>query len=334
MLQVNDLYVNYKRDNNKAYVIQNLSMKIRRGERLGLVGESGCGKTTLARALLRLLSPNAVISSGQILLDGEDLLALSKEQMRKKRGKEIAFIPQNAMNALNPVHRIRDQLIELLYEHTSMPKKKALETIRAAIHSVDIHERHLNDYPHQLSGGMKQRIIIAMTLMLQPTLIIADEPTTALDVIVQQNILHKLRTMQEALNSALLFISHDLALVSSFCHTIVVMYGGKIMETCRMEQFLARASHPYSIGLQYASPNFSMNGEALITIPGMPPKLTELSKGCQFHERCPFVSDKCVSVEPKLQQIAEGHKVACHYVSEAQRFRREAKEIATWERRR
>ncbi|GAA0356113.1 ABC transporter ATP-binding protein [Bacillus horti] len=331
LLEVKNVDIHYKTEKGTLHAISNISFKIEEGERLGLVGESGCGKTTMAKALMMLLPDNGFIPKGQILFKGEDLVQKSKEEIRKLRWKDISMIAQSAMNALNPVYRVGDQLMEAMLAHSSMSKEDARHRAGELFELVGLERKRLRDYPHQMSGGMKQRAIIAMALALNPALIIADEPTTALDVVVQDRILNKIIQIQREINSSMVFITHDISVVSETCNTIIVMYGGKIMEKASTRQFFKNPYHPYSLGLQNAFPSLLDMGEELISIPGSPPNLLEPKPGCYFQERCPFATDRCREEAPELHQVEEEHSVACHYIDEVERFRAEAKKRESWD---
>lgn len=329
IMQVKDLNIDYITSEGTLEAIRDINFTIKRGERLGLVGESGCGKSTLAKALMRLLPSNGVISNGEIIFQGTNLVELSDEDIRKLRWKDVALISQSAMNALNPVYRIGDQIVEAIRAHSSVSKKEAWQRAEVVFSLVNLDKKRLRDYPHQMSGGMKQRALIAMALVHNPTLILADEPTTALDVVVQDRILHQIIGLQEKMDSSMVFITHDISVVSETCTTIVVMYGGRIMEKAGRRNFFKNPYHPYSLGLLNAFPSIVEMGEELISIPGFPPNLINPDPGCRFKARCPFATEKCDTL-PELVEVEEDHFVACHYTDKVQHFRTEAAKAKTW----
>lgn len=332
LLEVKDLVVEYKTENGTLRAVDGISFTLERGESVGLVGESGCGKSTVAKALMRLLAKNGQISRGQLLFQGEDLVAKSMEQIRRHRLKDIAMVSQSAMNSLNPVYSVGNQIVEGLRAHTRMTRRQAIQRAEEVFKMVGLEAKRLRSFPHQLSGGMKQRAIIAMALSLEPALIIADEPTTALDVVVQDKILHRIVEIQKHINSSMVFITHDISVVSEICETIIVMYGGKIMEKASIDSFFRAPGHPYSLGLQNAFPSIGEMSEHLISIPGSPPNLMETQTGCRFKERCPFVRPRCMTEAPELTEYQENHLVACHFSADVQTFRDAAKLPETWQR--
>jgi len=332
IIEVRNLNINYITSEGNLEAVKDVSFTLEQGERLGLVGESGCGKTTLAKALMRLLPSNGVIS-GEINFKGNNLVNYSDEEIRKLRWKEISMISQSAMNALNPVYRVGDQIIEAIQTHAKVSKKDARLRAKEVFKLVNLDEKRLMDYPHQMSGGMKQRAIIAMALVHDPSLIIADEPTTALDVVVQDRILHQIIELQKKINSSMVFITHDISVVSETCTTIIVMYGGRVMEKASRRDFFKNPYHPYSLGLQNAFPSITDMGEELISIPGTPPKLINPEAGCRFKARCPFATDKCNEF-PELVEVEPNHLVACHYTDKVMQFREEAGKTITWDRQR
>ena len=331
LLEAKNISIDYKTEAGVMRAVEDVSFTLRVGESLGLVGESGCGKTTLAKSIIRLLAKNGGISEGQMLFKGQDLVKLSDEEIRKLRLKEIAMVSQSAMNALNPVYTVGDQLIEGILAHTSLGKKEAHARAVEVFRMVGLEEKRLRSYPHQMSGGMKQRAIIALALTLDPSLIIADEPTTALDVVVQDQILQQIIQLKKAINGSMILITHDISVVSETCETIIVMYGGKIMEQAPTKVFFKRQAHPYSLGLNNAFPSITDIGEQLISIPGAPPNLLEKQTGCRFQARCPFADAKCRAEQPELAPVGEGHYSACHYNDRADFFRGESRKPETWQ---
>lgn len=332
LLEVKNVTIEYTVDHGKMVAVEDVSFTLEEGEAMGLVGESGCGKTTMAKALMQLLASNGAVTKGQILFDGVDLVSLSKEEMRQMRHERIAMVSQSAMNSLNPVKTVGHQIMEGILAHRKIPKKEAYARAVEVFAMVGLEEKRLKAFPHQLSGGMKQRAIIAMALSLQPKLIIADEPTTALDVVVQDNILEQIKQIAKDTNSALILITHDISVVAEICDSILVMYGGKVMERSDTDSFFVSPRHPYSLGLQNAFPTLQSMAEKLISIPGSPPDLTVTQTGCRFQQRCPFMTELCQTVEPPLEQVANGQFSACHYNDQHVRFIQEAKEESSWQR--
>lgn len=331
LLEMKDLCIQYVTQEGTLNVVDNVSIELKQGESIGLVGESGCGKTTLAKSIMRLLPDNGLISGGEIIFKGEDIVKKSDEEIRKLRLDEIAMISQSAMNSLNPVYTVGDQLIEGIMAHSKATKKEARERAKEVFKIIGLDVKRLKDYPHQMSGGMKQRAIIAMALSLNPSLIIADEPTTALDVVVQDKILSKIIEIQRQINSSMIFITHDISVVSEICETIVVMYAGKIMEKASTEVFFKNPYHPYSLGLKNAFPSILEIGEELISIPGAPPDLMDKQEGCRFNQRCPYRTELCQKELPELREVEAGHLIACHYPEKVDEFREKAKLKETWE---
>ena len=331
LVEVRNLDIEYRTQKGPLKAVSDISFTLEEGERLGLVGESGCGKTTLAKSLMRLLPDNGVVANGEIIFKGRDLVKLSDEEVRKLRWSEISMIAQSAMNALNPVYRVGAQIVEAIQAHTDMSDEDAMNRAAELFHLVGLESMRLRDYPHQMSGGMKQRSIIAMALALNPSLVIADEPTTALDVVVQDRILNQIIQIQKEINSSMVFITHDISVVTETCNTIIVMYGGKMMEKSSTRNFFNQPYHPYTLGLQNAFPSILDIGEDLISIPGAPPDLLNPPSGCRFNERCPFATDKCREEDPGLREVAKEHLVSCHYPEKVEEFRELAKKRETWD---
>lgn len=331
-LDVQDLEITYTVGNGFLKAVDGVSFSLERGESLGIVGESGCGKTTIAKGLMQLLPKNGAVTGGSIKLDGRELVGLGKDAVRRMRLKSIAMISQSAMNSLNPVYTIGDQLVEGILAHTNMTKQQAYRRAVEVFEMVGLEEKRLRSYPHQMSGGMKQRAVIAMALSLDPPLIIADEPTTALDVVVQDRILHRILKIQKEINSSMIFITHDISVVSEICEYIMVMYGGKVMEMSTTDTFFRRPYHPYSLGLQNAFPIITEEMDELISIPGSPPNLIEDLTGCRFAQRCPFAQEQCRTDEPAFVQAEKGHMMACHFPERVEEFRRLSRENSTWEK--
>lgn len=331
LLKIIDLSVEYKISAGNVLAVDSVSLHIEQGEYFGLVGESGCGKTTLARAILRLLPTNGSIVQGEIWLKGHNLVELNAKELRPIRWREMSLIPQSAMNALDPVYRVGDQIVEAIRAHQSISKADGHDRVAELFELVGLDPSRIDDYPHQFSGGMRQRAMIAMSLALGPDLIIADEPTTALDVIVKDQILHRMEQVQKNLKKSLMLITHDISAVAENCDRMAVMYAGKIMEYGRTAPILRTPYNPYTLGLKNAFPRLHGPVRQLISIPGVPPDLLEPPSGCRFHHRCPFATEKCREEEPTLIEVEKEHFSACHYPDKIDDFRRLATEVDTWQ---
>ena len=298
LLAVEDLTVHYNTRAGVVRAVDGVSLTVERGQVLGLVGESGCGKSSLALALLRLLPENAQILGGRVVLDGTDIMSLSAEEMRAYRWNRIAMVFQSAMNALDPVYRVGDQIIEALEQHVKSTRKDLIERVHELYELVNLDPGYIQRYPHEYSGGMKQRAIIAMALACDPDLIIADEPTTALDVIVQDHILRELRKIRQELDMSMLYISHDMAVIAEVSDVVAVMYAGKIVEYGDAETVFKRPIHPYTRALMSAFPSVTGEKHELATLAGDLPNPLALPTGCRFHPRCPYATDVCAEQEP------------------------------------
>jgi len=309
IINIRDLKVFYRTHKGKLRAIDGVKFSLNKGESIGMVGESGCGKTTLALSILKLLPPRGYIEDGNIFYKGEDLVQKSEREMRKIRGNEISIVFQGAMNSLNPVKTIGEQISEGLLLHTNMSKVEAFDKAKESLISVGISPDKLIEYPHEFSGGMKQRTMIASALVCDPQLLIADEPVTALDVMVQAQILELLNRLKQEKKLSLLLITHDLSVVAETCDKIVVVYGGKILEYANIEDSLL---HPYSKELFRSFPN--INGPRILSkgILGTPPNLINPSRGCRFEPRCNQSLKICVKEEPRLIEVCDQHFVACH----------------------
>ncbi|MCE8039302.1 ABC transporter ATP-binding protein [Halomonas sp. MCCC 1A11062] len=330
LLKVEDLAIHYRTGAGPVQAVDGIHFDLRPGEALGLVGESGCGKTTAAKAMLRLLPPNGEVPRGRIDFDGRDLVGLDDESMRKVRWKEIAWISQAAMNALDPVYTVGDQILEAMSAHIKIDRKAAWAHAEELFRAVGIDPGRLSAYPHEMSGGMKQRAVIAMALALDPKLIIADEPTTALDVVTQAQILARLSKLRRERGMGLLFITHDISVVVQTCDRVAVMYGGHIMETGPVREVFGTPFHPYTMGLTNAFPTLEGAQRELISIPGSPPDLLHPPAGCRFAERCPFATERCVRETPPLHSVGPDRQSACHYPDQAEAFRVKAALNETW----
>lgn len=316
VLQVKDLATYYYLGDKELKAVDGVSFNIDAKRTLGLAGESGCGKTTTAYSLMRILAENGKIARGSIKLGGIELTTLSEEQMRKLRWKKASIVFQYAMNAFNPVLRIGRQIVEVIQEKGDYSQADAVNIVCELFDEVGLKPERQTDYPHEFSGGMLQRAIIAQALACDPQLIIADEPVTALDVIVQNKILDLLRKLQEKYNLAVLFITHDLSVVAENCHDVGIMYAGNLVEVGNVEAVFKRSLHPYSFKLIGAFPSVVGPKKRLEFIPGTPPNLMNLPKGCRFHPRCPFAKDKCATDVPEFREIKDGHFAKCHYAGE------------------
>jgi peptide/nickel transport system ATP-binding protein len=295
--------------------VDKISFTLNEHDSFGIVGESGCGKSSLASVLLRLLPTNAKIISGKILLEGLNILKLPEDKLRKEvRWKKIAIVFQGSMNALNPIIKVGDQIIEAIQVHENVPKTRALQRAKLLLEMVGLDSSVVNRYPFELSGGQRQRAVIAMALALNPKILIADEPTTALDVIVQDQILKLLKRLQHELGMSLIFISHDISAVSEVSNRVAVMYAGKIVEIGSAEQVFLRPKHPYTRALMETVPSIKEAKKELKSIPGSPPSLLDPPTGCRFHPRCPYATAICKQVEPNLVEVEHDHMVACHLV--------------------
>jgi oligopeptide/dipeptide ABC transporter ATP-binding protein len=315
LLDVSDLSVHFFTDAGIVKAVNNISLQIGEGEIVGLVGESGCGKSVTAHSILKLLpEPQAKITSGKILYRGDDIVPQGDEIMRHIRGNRISMIFQEPMTSLNPVYTVGDQIMESLLEHQEITDEWAYHKTLELLEQVGIPgpELRFEEYPHQLSGGMRQRVMIAMGLACKPDLLIADEPTTALDVTIQAQILRLLRKVSEESGMAVLMITHDLAVVSEICSKVAVMYASKIVEVANVDELFSDALHPYTLGLLNSLPTLRGVGTDLEPIPGSVPNPLDFPKGCKFHPRCPRCEQVCLLNEPELREVSEGHYAACH----------------------
>ena len=318
LLEIQNLKTVFSTERGVIRAVDGVSLTLGAGETLGVVGESGCGKTMLALSIMRLIPANGQIAGGRVLFNGQDLLTLPEETMREKRGRDIAMIFQEPMTSLNPVLRIGEQIAEAIRRHQHVPDREAQALSVKLLGEVGIPEpeRRVKDYPHQLSGGMRQRVMIAMAMSCRPRLLLADEPTTALDVTIQAQILNLISGLKEKNNMAVILITHDLGVVAEAAQKVAVMYAGKIVETAEVEKLFASPLHPYTRGLIESRPSGCVDaqsaGEAYLkTIPGTVPSLYALPSGCRFSERCALVKEACRVREPELMEIEEGHFVAC-----------------------
>jgi len=314
VLEVENLKLYYKVSEGLVKAVDDVSFFLRKGETLGLVGESGCGKTTTGTALMHMPTPPGYIAGGKIILDGEDIVPLKENEIRRRiRWEKISMVFQGAMNCLTPVYTIGKLMSETLQEHRKIEKTEARNIMVKYLNYVGLSEDVLRRYPHELSGGMKQRVVIAMALFLEPKVIVCDEPTTALDVVVQAQIINLLKELKEKLNLSFIFITHDLATEAEVSDRVQIMYGGKIMEIGTNQQIYGEQGpmHPYTRRLLEATPRLHEEVEELAFIPGTPPDLLRPPQGCKFHERCDVAMEKCKTEEPDLIEVAQDHYVAC-----------------------
>jgi peptide/nickel transport system ATP-binding protein len=304
-LEVKDLTVAYKTQNGELRALESINLSVKKGEIFGIVGESGCGKSTLALALIRMLPKNSRIISGDINLESTNVISLKKEALRRYRWEKVAMVFQSAMNALDPVKTIESQIVETIREHTKTSREEAKNKALQLLELVNIDPARAKSYPHQLSGGMRQRVVIALSLSLDPAVLVADEPTTALDVVVQAGILRTLKDLQKRLGLTIILISHDISIMAGMTNRIAVMYAGKIAEVGSTLAVFDRPMHPYTEALLNAVPEVGEDQQKIKGIPGYPPNLSQRIVGCRFSPRCPYVFEKCRIAEPPLIAIEE-----------------------------
>ena len=331
LLEVRDLRTSFRTDDGVVKAVDGISFSVEKGKTLGIVGESGCGKSVTCLSIMGLNNKRTAISSGEAIFKGEDLLKMGSRQLRDLRGNDVAMIFQDPMTSLNPVHSIGKQLNEAVLLHRDVSKKearlRALELLKAV--GIPRADRRIDDYPHQFSGGMRQRVMIAMSLINEPDLLIADEPTTALDVTTQAQILNLMLKLQEEFHTAIIMITHDLGVVAEIADDVVVMYAGRVAEEGTVDEIFTRPHHPYTWGLLGSLPRLDADVERLVQIQGQPPSLLNPPRGCRFHPRCPYVMDVCKSKEPLLAPVPDGpeHLQACH-LDETTKDREVAKLLA------
>jgi peptide/nickel transport system ATP-binding protein len=319
IVELRQLAVEYGAGERSVRAVDGIDLTIHAGEVVGLAGESGCGKSTVANAVMQILRPPARIAGGSILFRGDDLVTKKREELRKYRWRNVSMVFQSAMNSLNPVMRVGDQFVDMMRAHERVSKKGALTRAAELLDVVGIDPRRVRAFPHELSGGMRQRVIIAMALALEPELLIMDEPTTALDVVVQREILQQVQDLQQELGFAVLFITHDLSLLMEFADRIAIMYAGEIVETAPSARLRAEPQHPYTRGLLDSFPPLSGPLRRLVGIAGAPPDLADPPQGCRFHPRCPHCKperaalyERQTTERPKLRGVGPEHLVACH----------------------
>lgn len=317
MLELRNVSVGYESSYGTVRAVRDVSLKIYPNSIVGLIGESGSGKSTLANAIMNLLKNNAVLLDGQVLVQGQDVYAMSKKELRKFRWSRMSMVFQSAMNALNPVLTVEHQIADVFSNHRpNMSKKEIHQKAVELMELVSIDPKHLRSYPHELSGGMRQRVVIAIAVALEPDLVIMDEPTTALDVVVQKSILDKIKELQRQKGFAVLFISHDFSLVAELAEKVAIMYAGQFVEVTDSHQLhLNERHHPYTEGLLRAIPELTAETVTIEGIPGNPPDLINLPTGCAYHPRCKFATETCKTIQP-IERDVEGRLIACHLYEE------------------
>ena len=314
LLEVRGLRTHFASERGEVRAVDGVDFRLERGRTLGIVGESGCGKSVTALSIMGLIpQPPGRIAGGEVLFDGEDLLKQSPARLRDLRGDKLAMIFQEPMTSLNPAFRVGDQIAEALMRHRKMGKNEAHEKTVEMLRRVRIPspEQRARDYPHQLSGGMRQRVMIAMALACNPQLLIADEPTTALDVTIQAQILELMRTLRAELGTSIILITHDLGVVAELADEVMVMYAGQVVERCEAQRLFVEPQHPYTIGLLGSIPRLHLEQERLAAIEGVVPDAAAFPEGCRFHPRCPFAIDRCRKENPALREITPNHFAAC-----------------------
>jgi len=369
LLEIDDLDVRYRMDGPDVRPVDGVSLDVDHGETFGLVGESGCGKTTLAKAIIELLDDNGEVESGEIWFDGAppdwcdddgeprqeivddpqypvrddgmtNLAALSKETIRDVRWRDIAIIPQSALNALNPVYKVGDQIVEAILRHEpETAEDEAYDRAEELLERVGIEAERAYDYAHEFSGGMKQRAVIAMSMACNPDLLIADEPTTALDVIIQDRVLDEISSLQAEFGVAMLVVSHDISVMAETCDRMGVMYGGKMMESGSATDIFEETANPYTLGLRNSFPTIEESQERLVSIPGTPPTLRDPEAGCRFADRCPFAVEECRDAHPPMYDVDRAigeepgetpHESACYRLDSLAQLQEDAAKEETW----
>ncbi len=311
-LEIKDLTIHFVTRSGTVRAVNNVSFAIGKGETLGLVGETGAGKTTTALGILRLVpNPPGKIIGGEILFEGKDVMEMTEEELREMRGGSISMIFQDPMTALNPVLTVGDQIAEMIELHSDCSKSESMERAKEMLKTVGIAPERAGEYPHQFSGGMKQRVVIAIALACNPSLLLADEPTTALDVTIQAQVLEMIKELQEKQGTSMLLITHDLGVVAETCDKVAIMYAGEIVEYGSLEHIFNHVQHPYTKGLFDSLPSLDKDVHRLHPIEGLMPDPSNLPKGCKFHPRCPWATAECSQHEPELSEIEPGHLVRC-----------------------
>ena len=312
LLQIEDLHIHYMSEGRKVQAVNGVSFEIRAGETIGLVGETGAGKTTMALAIMKLIQkPAGRYAGGKIVFNGEDLITASENRMHGIRGNQISMIFQDPMTSLNPVYTVGDQIAEVVALHQKVTAKQAMDRAGEVLELVGIPKERADEYPHQFSGGMKQRVCIAMALAANPQLLIADEPTTALDVTIQAQVLDLMGKLKRELNTAMILITHDLGIVSEVCDKVAIMYAGRIIEFGTLEDIYRNPTHPYTLGLFNSIPKLTEKIHRLTPIKGLMPDPTNLPEGCAFAPRCDHACEACMKQKPETEMINDTHAVAC-----------------------
>ena len=312
LLRIRDRVVEYDTDEDVVQAVNHIDLQLGKGETLGLVGETGAGKTTIAKAILRILpDPPSRVKAGEIYFEGKDILKLSEGKMRKIRGNKIAMIFQDPMTALNPIETVGSQIAEAIGLHEKLSKAEVQKRAVDMLEMVGIPGERYGEYPHQFSGGMKQRVVIAMALACRPELLLADEPTTALDVTIQAQVLDMMESLKEKLNTSMILITHDLGIVAGMCDRVAVVYAGEIVEQGTTEEVFDFPGHPYTLGLFQSLPRLDSTEKRLKPINGLMPDPTNLPEGCKFYDRCPYACEKCKEKEPEMREYRPGHFVRC-----------------------
>ena len=332
LLQIENLKTHYRITDGLVKAVDGVSLSIKENEVFGLAGESGCGKSTLIRTLMRLIPETALVSADELIYRDQALLTLSDKDYRDKiLWKEISLVPQSAMNSLNPVYRVGDQIIEAILTHSDMDKRNARERVEKLFKGVGLQPALTRNYAHEFSGGMRQRAMIAMSLALDPGLIIMDEPTTGLDVLVQERILRELKEIRKKSSASIFLITHDISVIAEMSDRIGIMYAGRIMEQADAVELFNEPFHPYTLGLKNAFPSIRALERELISIPGSPPNLIEDIPGCVFAFRCPFVIPECYEKRPPDLEIKPNHFVHCIRTDQVEEFRKQAGDKKTWQ---
>ncbi|MEE8540395.1 MAG: ABC transporter ATP-binding protein [Desulfobacterales bacterium] len=332
LLRINNLRTHYRISNGIVKAVDGVSLSINEDEVFGLAGESGCGKSTLIRTIMRLIPSTAIVSADELSYRGENLLALSDKDYRNNiLWQEISLVPQSAMNSLNPVYRVGDQIVEAIHAHSNMTRREATNRAESLFKSVGLQPALTRNYPHEFSGGMRQRAMIAMSLALDPGLIIMDEPTTGLDVLVQERILRELKQIRKKSKAAIFLITHDISVIAEMSDRIGIMYAGRIMEQADTMDLFNEPYHPYTLGLKNAFPSIKALDRELISIPGSPPNLIEDIPGCLFAFRCPFVIPECRQAKPEDLEVKPNHFVHCIRTDHVAEFRELAGDKKTWQ---
>lgn len=333
LVEIDGLKTYYHTEEGDVHAVDDVSLSVSPNETLGLVGESGSGKTTAAKSIIRLLPDNGEIVEGTIKYQNEDVTEMSMKEVRRGlRWKEISMIPQNAMTGFDPVYTICNQIVEVIQSHESNTSRaEARSRAEDLFEKLGLDTARIDDYPHQFSGGMAQRAMIALALAVNPAVVLADEPTTALDVVIQDRILQTISELQDEFDTAMILITHDMSVVSETCDRIAVMYGGRVVESADADTIIRNPRHPYTLGLRNAFPDITVDSQELISIPGTPPDLTDPDEGCRFAPRCPFAEEQCWEETPEPEEFEDGHVVECHRADEAELLREEASKRETWQ---